>query len=204
MGMRFVAFRSWLKLFTDLVLYGICAMADEEDLDLRELDDQELVEQMWDDLYDGLADEVVEGTNILLERGWPPYRVLTEALVEGMRIVGVDFREVPRTLRQQIGRVGGAVGQLRADGVGPGTTDLGECLVDAGDDAGDSPVDAEPSDDRGDVPDQRRAGDDEQDDRDREPRDRRRALGVEPAQLELFHQDERRCEREHSDDPSAG
>ncbi|NMM45885.1 cobalamin-binding protein [Rhodospirillaceae bacterium KN72] len=68
-------------------------MADEEDLDLRSLDDQELVEQMWDDLYDGLADEVVEGTNILLERGWAPYRVLTEALVEGMRIVGVDFRD---------------------------------------------------------------------------------------------------------------
>ena len=68
-------------------------MADEEDLDLRSLDDQELVEQMWDDLYDGLADEIVEGTNILLERGWAPYRVLTEALVEGMRIVGVDFRD---------------------------------------------------------------------------------------------------------------
>lgn len=68
-------------------------MAEEDDLDLRELDDQELVEQMWDDLYDGLADEVTEGTNILLERGWEPYRVLTEALVEGMRIVGVDFRD---------------------------------------------------------------------------------------------------------------
>ncbi|RED52262.1 corrinoid protein [Aestuariispira insulae] len=68
-------------------------MADEEDFDLRDLDDQELVEQMWDDLYDGLADEIVEGTKILLERGWAPYKVLTEALVEGMRIVGVDFRD---------------------------------------------------------------------------------------------------------------
>ncbi len=69
-------------------------MADEdEDLDLNELDDQELVEQMWDDLYDGLADEIVTGTNILLERGWTPYKVLTEALVEGMRIVGIDFRD---------------------------------------------------------------------------------------------------------------
>ncbi|WP_259782975.1 corrinoid protein [Aestuariispira ectoiniformans] len=68
-------------------------MAEEDDLDLRELDDQELVEQMWDDLYDGLADEITEGTNILLERGWEPYRVLTEALVEGMRIVGIDFRD---------------------------------------------------------------------------------------------------------------
>ncbi|RVU33851.1 cobalamin-binding protein [Hwanghaeella grinnelliae] len=69
-------------------------MADEdEELDLNELDDQELVEQMWDDLYDGLADEIVTGTNILLGRGWTPYKVLTEALVEGMRIVGVDFRD---------------------------------------------------------------------------------------------------------------
>ena len=68
-------------------------MSDEEDLDLRSLPDDELVEQMHDDLYDGLKDEVVEGVEILLERGWEPYRVLTDALVEGMRIVGVDFRD---------------------------------------------------------------------------------------------------------------
>ena len=58
---------------------------EEEDIDLSALDDGELVEQMHDDLYDGLADEICEGVNILLERGWEPYRVLTEALVEGMR-----------------------------------------------------------------------------------------------------------------------
>ncbi len=69
-------------------------MADEdEDLDLNSLSDDELVEQMWDDLYDGLADEILQGTNILLERGWQPYDVLTKALVEGMRIVGIDFRD---------------------------------------------------------------------------------------------------------------
>jgi 5-methyltetrahydrofolate--homocysteine methyltransferase len=68
-------------------------MSDEDDLDLRELDDDELVKQMQDDLYDGLKDEVAEGTNILIERGWEPYRVLTDALVEGMRIVGIDFRD---------------------------------------------------------------------------------------------------------------
>ncbi len=69
-------------------------MAEEdEDLDLNSLSDDELVEQMWDDLYDGLADEIVQGTNILLERGWQPYDVLTKALVEGMRIVGIDFRD---------------------------------------------------------------------------------------------------------------
>ena len=65
----------------------------EDDLDLSTLDDDELVQQMHDDLYDGLADEIVEGVKILLDRGWPPYKVLTEALVEGMRIVGIDFRD---------------------------------------------------------------------------------------------------------------
>ena len=65
----------------------------EDDLDLRSLDDEELVQQMMDDLYDGLKEEVEEGVNILLERGWMPYDVLTKALVEGMRIVGIDFRD---------------------------------------------------------------------------------------------------------------
>jgi methanogenic corrinoid protein MtbC1 len=50
-------------------------------------------QQMHDDLYDGLKEEIEDGTNILLERGWAPYKVLTEALVEGMRIVGEDFRD---------------------------------------------------------------------------------------------------------------
>ncbi len=65
----------------------------EEELDLSTLSDDELVEQMHDDLYDGLADEIVEGTNILLTRGWSATRVLNDALVEGMRIVGIDFRD---------------------------------------------------------------------------------------------------------------
>ncbi|MBB4302389.1 5-methyltetrahydrofolate--homocysteine methyltransferase [Rhodobium orientis] len=68
-------------------------MSDEEELDLNELSDEELIEQMHDDLYDGLKDEILDAVNILLERGWAPYKVLTEGLVEGMRIVGVDFRD---------------------------------------------------------------------------------------------------------------
>jgi methylmalonyl-CoA mutase cobalamin-binding domain/chain len=64
-----------------------------ETLDLNSLPDVELVPQMHDDLYDGLKDEVVEGVNILLKRGWTPYDVLTKALVEGMRVVGIDFRD---------------------------------------------------------------------------------------------------------------
>lgn len=65
----------------------------EEDIILSELSDDELVLQMHDDLYDGLKDEITEGVNILLGRGWMPYDVLTKALVEGMRIVGIDFRD---------------------------------------------------------------------------------------------------------------
>jgi len=69
-------------------------MSDQEDdIVLSELEDDELVLQMHDDLYDGLKEEVQEGVNILLGRGWAPYRVLTEALVGGMKIVGDDFRD---------------------------------------------------------------------------------------------------------------
>jgi len=64
-----------------------------DDLDLNSLSDEELVEQMHDDLYDGLKEEIEEGTRILLDRGWPADKVLAEALVEGMRIVGIDFRD---------------------------------------------------------------------------------------------------------------
>ena len=63
----------------------------EEELDLSTLADEELVEQMHDDLYDGLKEEIEEGTNILLGRGWEAGKVLDQALVEGMRIVGIDF-----------------------------------------------------------------------------------------------------------------
>jgi methylmalonyl-CoA mutase cobalamin-binding domain/chain len=67
-------------------------MADD-DIDLNSLPDDELVAQMHDDLYDGLLKEIEESVRILLKRHWTPYDVLTKALVEGMRIVGVDFRD---------------------------------------------------------------------------------------------------------------
>jgi len=66
---------------------------DYEEIDLEALSDAELCEQMHNDLYDGLKDEITKGTNILLARGWSASRVLNEALVEGMRIVGIDFRD---------------------------------------------------------------------------------------------------------------
>ncbi len=68
-------------------------MATDDDIDLASLSDDDLVAQMHDDLYDGMAAEITEGTNLLLARGFSAQRVLDDALVEGMRIVGVDFRD---------------------------------------------------------------------------------------------------------------
>ncbi|MEH6673032.1 MULTISPECIES: corrinoid protein [unclassified Sulfitobacter] len=68
-------------------------MSDEDEIILADLDDEELVQQMFDDLYDGLREEIEESVNILIARGWIPYDVLTKALVGGMTIVGADFRD---------------------------------------------------------------------------------------------------------------
>jgi methylmalonyl-CoA mutase cobalamin-binding domain/chain len=65
----------------------------DEEIVLSSLSDEDLVKQMHDDLYDGLAPEITEGTSILLQRGWSAEKTLAEALVEGMRIVGIDFRD---------------------------------------------------------------------------------------------------------------
>jgi methylmalonyl-CoA mutase cobalamin-binding domain/chain len=87
-------------------------MADEdEEIILSELNDDDLVQQMMDDLYDGLKDEIEEAVHILLERGWQPYDVLTKALVAGMTIVGADFRDgilfVPEVLLAATAMKGG-------------------------------------------------------------------------------------------------
>ena len=86
---------------------------EEEEIILSELPDDELVEQMHADLYDGLKEEIEEGTNILLGRGWGPDKVLNVALVEGMRIVGIDFRDgilfVPEVLLAANAMKGGMV-----------------------------------------------------------------------------------------------
>jgi methylmalonyl-CoA mutase cobalamin-binding domain/chain len=68
-------------------------MSDQEDFNLNDLNNEDLVAQVHDDLYNGLKTEVVEATNIFLSRGWAADKVLNDALVEGMRIVGVDFRD---------------------------------------------------------------------------------------------------------------
>ena len=86
-------------------------MADGDDLDLTTLNDAELVEQMHDDLYNGLKEEVEQGTRILLERKWGADTVLDRALVGGMQIVGVDFRDgilfVPEVLQAANAMKGG-------------------------------------------------------------------------------------------------
>jgi methylmalonyl-CoA mutase cobalamin-binding domain/chain len=84
---------------------------DYEEIDLKALDDSELVEQMHDDLYNGLKEEVEQGTRILLEREWAADEVLDRALVGGMQIVGVDFRDgilfVPEVLQAANAMKGG-------------------------------------------------------------------------------------------------
>ena len=75
---------------------GVAAPGDgssDDEIDLAALSDDDLVLQMHDDLYDGLKEEIAEGTTILLDRGWGPDKVLNTALVEAMRIVGNDFRD---------------------------------------------------------------------------------------------------------------
>jgi 5-methyltetrahydrofolate--homocysteine methyltransferase len=106
-------------------------MSDDDQIILSELDDEELVQQMFDDLYDGLKEEIEESVNILIARGWVPYDVLTKALVGGMTIVGADFRDgilfVPEVLLAETGapRVGKMViGTVKGD-----IHDIGKNLV---------------------------------------------------------------------------
>ena len=68
-------------------------LSEIDDIDLSSLSNEDLVAQMHDDLYDGLGEEIGEGTDILLSRDWDAKKVLDEALVAGMKIVGEDFRD---------------------------------------------------------------------------------------------------------------
>lgn len=64
-----------------------------EDIDITQLETTEILELIQDDLYDGMADEVVASVNELLAREMTPYDVLNQGLVAGMDIVGADFRD---------------------------------------------------------------------------------------------------------------
>ncbi len=65
----------------------------EDELDLTQMETPEVIEQIQDDLYDGLAEEVEQGVRELLRREMTPYDVLNKALVSGMDVVGKDFRD---------------------------------------------------------------------------------------------------------------
>ena len=107
-------------------------MTDEEDIILSELSDEDLVEPMHVDLYDGLKEEIEEAVNILLDRGWAPYDILTKALVEGMRIVGIDFRDgilfVPEVL-MSAGAMKGGMAILRPLLIETGAPQLGKMVI---------------------------------------------------------------------------
>lgn len=66
-------------------------MSDE--IDITQLETPELLELIQDDLYDGLADDVVYSVEELLRRSMMPYDILTQGLVAGMEVVGADFRD---------------------------------------------------------------------------------------------------------------
>jgi methylmalonyl-CoA mutase cobalamin-binding domain/chain len=72
--------------------YGAGEQMNEE-IDITKIETPELLELIQDDLYDGLADEVVASVNELLAREMTPYDVLTRGLVAGMEVVGFDFRD---------------------------------------------------------------------------------------------------------------
>ena len=105
---------------------------DDEEIILADLPDDELIEQIHDDLYDGLKEEIVEGTEILLQRGWSAEKVLNEALVSGMKIVGIDFRDgilfVPEVLLAANAMKGG-MGILRPLLVETGVEPIGKMVI---------------------------------------------------------------------------
>ena len=105
---------------------------DGDDIDLAALADDDLVRQMHDDLYDGMKEEIAQGTTILLERGWSAKRVLDEALVEGMRIVGIDFRDgilfVPEVLLAA-GAMKGGMAILRPLLAETGVASIGKMVI---------------------------------------------------------------------------
>ncbi len=64
-----------------------------EEIDIKSMPTEELLELMMEDLYDGYAEEIVEEVNECLERGLSPYEIMISGLVAGMEIVGNDFRD---------------------------------------------------------------------------------------------------------------
>ncbi len=68
-------------------------MTDESHFNLRDLNDHKLTAQNHDDLHNGLKDEIVEPTHMLLDRGRGAEKAPNDALAGGVRIVGIEFRD---------------------------------------------------------------------------------------------------------------
>lgn len=64
-----------------------------EEINIKKMESDDLLELMQEDLYDGMAEEVLQEVNECLSRGMTPQDVLQRGLVAGMEIVGVDFRD---------------------------------------------------------------------------------------------------------------
>jgi 5-methyltetrahydrofolate--homocysteine methyltransferase len=101
-------------------------MSDE--LDITKLETAEILELIQDDLYDGLATEVVQSVKELLRREMTPYDVLTKGLVAGMDVVGVDFRDgtlVIGTVKGDIHDIGKNLVGMMMEGAGFTVINLG-------------------------------------------------------------------------------
>lgn len=64
-----------------------------DEINLKEMANDEIYELMQEDLYDGYAEEIVEEVEEMLSRKIGPYEILTQGLVAGMQVVGDDFRD---------------------------------------------------------------------------------------------------------------
>ena len=64
-----------------------------EEINIKEMSIEEIIELVYDDLYDGLANEIIASVKELLTRNMAPHEIMTQGLVGGMDIVGKDFGE---------------------------------------------------------------------------------------------------------------
>jgi 5-methyltetrahydrofolate--homocysteine methyltransferase len=68
-------------------------LMSDDNINLQDLSTEDLLKKMMVDLYDGLAEAVENAVNECLQRGMDAYEIMTNGLVAGMDIVGVDFRD---------------------------------------------------------------------------------------------------------------
>jgi 5-methyltetrahydrofolate--homocysteine methyltransferase len=82
-----------------------------KEINIHEMENDEIIELMKEDLYDGYREEIMEEVQELLDRDLEPYDILTRGLVDGMDIVGDDFRDgilfVPEVLMSAKAMKGG-------------------------------------------------------------------------------------------------